>query len=151
MPCASTGYVHTLQTTLAHVHDVVVGAKLLGEDDQVVYADSGYLGLSKRQEMQAHRHAHIMDYRISQRPSSLKNMPAYATSKCIDKRNSQVRNKVEHIFRWIKCQFGYTKARYKGLEKNTGRLYILLSSANLMMCAKAKRRLGSTSALIVRP
>ena len=32
---------------------------------------------------------------------------------------ASIRAKVEHPFRVIKCQFGFTKVRYKGLEKNT--------------------------------
>lgn len=142
----ATGYVHTLETTPANVHDVEVGAKLLRQDDEVVYGDSGYLGLDKRQEMQNHPKANSIDYRINQRPSKLKDLPAYTAQKHIEKRKSQIRNKVEHLFRWIKCQFGYTKTRYKGLYKNTQRLYMLLASTNLIMCAKANRTLGGTGA-----
>ncbi|GHY76145.1 IS5/IS1182 family transposase [Vibrio cholerae] len=31
---------------------------------------------------------------------------------------ASLRVKVEHPFRFIKCQFGFIKARYKGLTKN---------------------------------
>ena len=40
-----TGLVHTLKVTAANVHDVTVAAKLLREDDEVVYGDSAYLGV----------------------------------------------------------------------------------------------------------
>jgi IS5 family transposase len=44
-----------------------------------------------------------------------------------------VRAKVEHPFRVIKCQFGFTKVRYKGLAKNTAQLVTLFALSNLWM------------------
>jgi IS5 family transposase len=43
---------------------------------------------------------------------------------------------VEHPFRRIKIQFGYSKVRYRGLEKNTSRLTILAAFSNLLTCQK---------------
>lgn len=37
---------------------------------------------------------------------------------CPEKAKAQIRAKVEHPFRVIKRQFGYTKVRYRGLAKN---------------------------------
>ena len=45
---AFSGLVHTMEVTPANVHDVSVAAKLIREDDEVVYGDSGYLGIDKR-------------------------------------------------------------------------------------------------------
>ena len=50
-----------------------------------------------------------------------------------------VRAKVEHPFRVIKRQFGYTKVRYRGLAKNTGQVLTLFALSNLWM---ARRRQG---------
>ena len=36
-------------------------------------------------------------------------------------RVGKVRAKVEHVFRVIKCQFGYRKVRYRGIAKNGAR------------------------------
>ena len=36
----------------------------------------------------------------------------------------------------IKCQFGFTKVRYKGLAKNTAQLHTLFALANLWMARK---------------
>ena len=46
------------------------------------------------------------------------------------------RGKVKHPFRVIKCQFGYCKARYKGLAKNTAQLVTLFALSNLWMVRK---------------
>jgi IS5 family transposase len=35
-----------------------------------------------------------------------------------NRRFGKVRAKVEHVFRVVKCQFGYRKVRYRGLAKN---------------------------------
>jgi len=44
-----------------------------------------------------------------------------------------MRAKVEHPFRQIKRQFGYTKARYRGLAKNTAQVLTLFALSNLWM------------------
>ncbi len=49
-----------------------------------------------------------------------------------EKIKASVRAKVEHSFFYIKRVFGYSKVRYRGLEKNTNRLYALAGLANLM-------------------
>jgi IS5 family transposase len=49
---------------------------------------------------------------------------------------SKVRSKAEHIFYIVKRLFGYRKAVYRGLAKNTGRLYMLFAGANLLKWAR---------------
>ncbi|MGP0175246.1 transposase, partial [Pseudomonas sp. NCHU5208] len=43
------------------------------------------------------------------------------------------RSKVEHPFRVIKRQFGYTKVRFRGLAKNTVQMVTLFALSNLWM------------------
>ena len=43
------------------------------------------------------------------------------------------RCQVEHIFRVVKCQFGYRKVRYRGIAKNRARVFVLLALANLYL------------------
>ncbi|MCE4531456.1 transposase, partial [Xanthomonas hortorum] len=49
---------------------------------------------------------------------------------------ASVRAKVEHPFRVIKRQFGYTKVRYRGLAKNTAHVLTLFALSNLWMKRK---------------
>ncbi len=49
---------------------------------------------------------------------------------------ASVRAKVEHAFFYIKRMFGYSKVRYRGLEKNTNRLYVLSGLFNLLRSQK---------------
>ena len=51
---------------------------------------------------------------------------------------ASIRAKVEHPFRVVKRQFGYTKVRYRGLAKNTAQVLTLFALSNLWM---ARRRL----------
>ncbi|WP_000552540.1 transposase, partial [Vibrio cholerae] len=51
-----------------------------------------------------------------------------------------IRAKVEHPFRIIKCQFGFIKARYKGLMKNDNQLAMLFTLANLVKVDQLIRR-----------
>lgn len=140
---AGSGLVHTIEVTAANVHDVTVASKLIREDDEVVYGDSGYLGIQKRAEICNDMHLSTIDYRINHRPHSLPKVSDNAIDweRWIEYRKSSVRCKVEHAFRVIKCQFGYIKTRYRGLAKNANRLYAMFACANLYMLAMAKRRL----------
>ena len=66
------------------------------------------------------------------------------------RRVGRVRAKVEHIFRIVKCQFGYRKVRYRGIAKNGAQVFALLALANLYLVRADLRpleeecRLGST-------
>ena len=46
---------------------------------------------------------------------------------------ASVRAKIEHPFRVLKCQFGFTKVSNKGLAKNTAQLMTLFALSNLWM------------------
>jgi IS5 family transposase len=50
---------------------------------------------------------------------------------------AKIRTKVEHPFRVIKQQFGFGKARYKGVGKNTSQLYMLFVLSNIWQAEKA--------------
>ena len=49
---------------------------------------------------------------------------------------SAIRAVVEHPFRVVKRQFGYTKVRYRGLAKNTGQIVTLFALTNLWLARK---------------
>ncbi len=138
---AGSGLVHTIEVTEANEHDIPVASRLIREDDEVVYGDSGYLGIQKRKEIQADPHLASIDYRINRRPKSLPKVSDWAIDweRYIERQKSSVRCKVEHAFHIIKRQFGFQKAPYRGLAKNENRLYALFASANLYVLALAAR------------
>ena len=49
---------------------------------------------------------------------------------------AMVRAKVEHPFRVIKRQFGYTKVRFRGLAKNAAQMVTLFALSNLWMARR---------------
>ena len=51
-------------------------------------------------------------------------------------RFGNVRAKVEHVFRVVKCQFGYRKVRYRGIAKNGAQVFSLLALANLYLARR---------------
>jgi IS5 family transposase len=139
---AGTGYVHSLTATAANEHDITEASKLLREDDEVVYGDAGYIGIEKREEIKGDASKSKIDYRINRRPGTMRKDPMNISKQIdrqIESRKSSVRSKVEHVFRIVKIQFGFTKVVYRGLSKNLNRLFALIVSANAYMLAKSGR------------
>lgn len=138
---AGSGYVHTITATAANVHDITETHKLLREDDEVMYGDSGYIGIQKRPEISENEHFKDINYQITRRPKSLPEVSDSAIDweRYIDSRKSSVRAKVEHVFHIVKNRFGFQKVRYRGIAKNLHKLNILFASANLLMYAEAKK------------
>jgi transposase, IS5 family len=135
---AQSGLVHSVTTTAANAHDITQAAALLHGQEQVVFADSGYRGVQKRQEIQE-QHPKV-DWHIAMMPSQRKAMdkskPVNALKEQLEKVKSSIRAKVEHPFRVIKCQFGHRKVRYRGLAKNTSQLLVMFAMSNLWMVRK---------------
>ena len=48
-----------------------------------------------------------------------------------NRRKSQMRAKIEHVFGTIENVFGFTKVRYRGLAKNTHRLVVTSARESL--------------------
>jgi IS5 family transposase len=128
---ADSGLVHSVVGTAANVNDVTQGHGLLHGEETVVFADAGYQGAMKRPE------ANGVEWQVAMRPGKRRALDKQTTwGQMLDKAEkikASVRAKVEHPFRVIKCQFGFTKVRYKGLAKNTAQLVTLFALSNLWM------------------
>ena len=137
-----SGLVHSVVGTAANVADVTQVDKLLHGVENVVCADAGYTGVEKRSE---HAGREVI-WQVAARRNTYrklgKNSPLYKAKRKIEKAKAQVRAKVEHPFRVIKCQFGYVKVRFRGLAKNTAQLMTLFALSNLWM---ARRHLIATA------
>ena len=51
-----SGLVHTMTVTSVNKSDIIETVNLIREDDEVVYGDSGYLGVQKCSEIQQNEH-----------------------------------------------------------------------------------------------
>lgn len=141
---AGSGYVTAAEGTSANVHDATIAAKLLRPDDHVMYGDSAYLGLEKREEIVSHPTLSGIECRVNRRPGRAYRKYAndgQAWEKLIERQKSAVRSKVEFPFRFLKVQCGFRKTVYKGIAKNLNRAFVLLASSNLYACARAGRSL----------
>ena len=139
---AGSGYAHTIIGTAANVHDITQTQNLLRDDDEVCYGDSGYLSVENRKEIIDNKNFSNIKFIINKRPGyikKLKKQTGIIWDKKIEQTKSRTRGKVEHIYHIIKDIFGYRKTVYKGIVKNMNRLYMLFTSANLLMCIRANR------------
>ena len=130
---AESGLVHTVVGTAANVNDVTQGHALLHGEEEVVFADAGYQGATKRAE------ATGVDWHVAMRPGKRKQQKHTPWGQLIEqaeKLKASIRAKVEHPFRVIKRQFGYTKVRYRGLKKNTAQLITLFALSNIWMARR---------------
>jgi IS5 family transposase len=125
------GLIHSIETTSANEHDVTVADKVLHGSEKRFFGDAGYQGVQKRAE---HQDRDVDDWLIALRPSS-KERTTCLNQELLDSvehHKASIRAKVEHVFFYIKCMFGYSKVRYRGLAKNTNRLYVLSGFTNLL-------------------
>ncbi len=104
---------------------------LLHGEEEFVFADAGYQGAENREELAEVK----AEWAIAMRPGKLRELKKHPRKNkaviAFEKLKSSVRAKVEHPFRLIKRQFGFVKARYKGLRKNDHQLAMLFTLANL--------------------
>lgn len=130
---ADSGLVHTVRGTSGNVADVVEGNSLLHGQETDAFGDAGYQGVDKRPDAQKG-----VTWHVAMRPGKRKeldkeNKPVDALIEQLEKLKAGIRAKVEHPFRVLKRQFGYTKVRYRGLKKNTLQLKTLFALSNLWM------------------
>jgi len=103
-----------------------------------VFADSGYRGVEKREEIEKH-HPDV-DWQIAMMPGKRKALnkskPSHVLRDKLEKLKANIRTKVEHPFGVIKCQFVHRKTRYRGMAKNTSQLLVMFALSNLWMLRK---------------
>ena len=139
---ADSGLVHTIVTTAAHEHDVTQAHALLHGEETAVFADAGYVGVTKREE----NVGRAVNWHVAMRPGKRRALPATPLGKVLETlehTKARIRAKVEHPFHVVKNLFKHKKARYRGLAKNAAQLLSLFGLANLML---AKRRLMTCQA-----
>jgi IS5 family transposase len=121
------GIVHSLSTTPANVADITELPKLLHGGEREVFGDQAYWSESHRQGALKRG----IRYRINRRGSRSKPLTEY--QRFINRCRSSARARGEHAFHVVKCLWGFTKVRYRGLAKNTARLFTAFALANLYL------------------
>lgn len=123
------GLVHSLVTTDAAQADINHVSDLLHGDETALYGDSAY---SAAWLQETCRELGIA-YRVNRRGK------LSAHDRAINKARSRHRARGEHAFHVVKRLWGFTKVRYRGLAKNTARLYSMFALANLYLVRKKLR------------
>lgn len=127
---AGSGIVHSVKTSTARVHDKVMGSLLFHGKEKAKFGDKGYYDeKEKRKAREEGLFWGILDRGKRGHRLSL-------SQKKRNRKFSSIRSKVEHPFQILKCQWKYTKVRYRGLFKNTMQLFSLFALANLFLVRK---------------
>ena len=134
-----SGLVHTLTTTAANVGDIsqTTTVLLLGPESDV-WADAGYFGVEKREDMQQALNANeeTVQWHVAKRRLTIEK-PAEGWQKSVaqayEKLETQVRSRVDHPFHVVKNIFKFKKTRYKGLAKNDAQLNMLPALSSLYL------------------
>jgi IS5 family transposase len=128
---AESGLVHTVVGTAANANDVTQAQALLHGGEAAAFGDAGYQGAPRRPE------STMANWFIAMRPGLRKRLDRSNLRESIldeiERLKASVRAKVEHPFRVLKRQFGFTKVRYRGLAKNTAQITTLFALSNLWM------------------
>lgn len=131
---AHSGLVHRVIGTAANVNDVTQAASLLHGEEEAAFGDAGYRGVHKRPEAQGPQ------WHVAMRPTERRKLNPFLVpdilAEEIEGLKASIRAKVEHPFRVLKRQFGYTKVRYRGLAKNTAQIVTLFALSNLWMARR---------------
>ncbi len=127
---AETRLVHTVEATAANVADSKVLSELLHGEETAVWGDQAYQG---QQAVLAEHAPKAEDLTCRRWRSKLHVWPEVREANRI---KSKTRSRVEHVFKTLKLNFGFTKVRYRGLKKNLHRLLVSFALVNLVTAQK---------------
>jgi IS5 family transposase len=119
----------------ANVRDSNLLPELLHGRETQVWGDSAYAGQSEMIEALAPAAKDL----TQKRGRGYKYLKP--RQRIINRARSRVRARVEHAIGVIKCIFGFTKVRYRGIAKNANRLFVICALANLYMVRHRLMRL----------
>lgn len=117
--------IHSVAATAANVHDSQLLPDLLHGEETRVWGDSAYTGqgeVIREQAPNAQDFTHNKGSRFR---------PLTEKERAKNRTKSKVRAKAEHPFLVLKRIFGFTKVRYRGLDKNANWLFVACGLVNL--------------------
>jgi IS5 family transposase len=135
---AQSGLVHRVSGTAANVADIAQSHALLHGAEKEAYADAGYLGIEKREEIILQCPA--LEWHVAAQRGKVKALAEGRVKELtvqLERLKAQVRARVEHPFHIIKNLFRYRKTRSRGLAKNTAQLHTLFALANLVLARRS--------------
>ena len=127
---SETKLIHSVAATAANVADSRMLPELLHGAEQAVWGDQAYQGHTETIRARAPE----AEDRVNRRWRS--KLRSYPEQRERNRVQSKTRSRVEHVFALLKLRFGFTKVRYRGLAKNTHRLFSTCALVNLLVASK---------------
>lgn len=127
---SKTKLIHSVAVTPANSHDSQVLEDLLHGNETRLWGDSAYAG----QKDKLHEHAPCAKGFTQKKGSRYRRLTEAEQS--ANRYKSKTRSRVEHVFGIMKRQFGFTRVRYRGLEKNAHCLFTKCALVNLVLAKK---------------
>lgn len=122
-----TGLVHSAAVTAANVHDKHLLQDLRHGEERRVYGDRAYASQKALLRERAPQAKDVTNQRTRKRDE----VDEAGRSR---KRNKwRIRALVEHVFDVVKRLWGFTKVRYRGLDKSANGSFVALGLANLYL------------------
>jgi IS5 family transposase len=115
---AQSGLVHSVSGTAANVADIAQAHVLLHGLEKQVYADAGYLGVEKREEIATG--SPDVEWQVTAKRGQVKAMAEgwlKALAVRLERVKAQMRARVEHPFHILKNPVRLRKTRYRGLAR----------------------------------
>ena len=126
---SQTGLAHSAVVTAANVHDKHPLPDLMHGNEQRLYGDSAY---SSQKALIASKAPKAKDF-TNQRVRKGKDGEVDEVERAKNRNKSKIRARVEHVFAVVKKLWGFTKVRYRGLDKNATRSFVALGLANIYL------------------
>ncbi len=126
------GLVHSIATGPANEADITRLDDLLHGTESELYGDQAYWSEDHR----LHCRCAGIHYRVNRRAKPHRTLTEH--QKAVNRSRSRRRAHGEFAFHVVKRLWGFAKVRYRGLKKNTARVFTMFALANLYM---VRRRL----------
>jgi len=127
---SKTRLIHSIAVTPANCHDSQILGDLLHGEETRVWGDSAYAG---QKEVLREASPNAKDFTQKR---AYRNKPLSEKEGSANRHKSKTRARVEHIFGIMKRQFGYNKARYRGLDKNAHSVFTKCALINLVIAKR---------------
>jgi IS5 family transposase len=115
------GLIHSLTTTDAATADITQLPQLLHGQETTLHGDQAYYKAEDKLQWELSGGRYLVNRRGART----------RRGDAINRSRSRIRAMVEHPFQVIKRQWGFTTVRFRGLAKNTTRVFALCALANL--------------------
>ena len=121
-----TGLVRKAVLTPAKVNESEVADELINGDEGAVYGDRAYESRERRKRLKSQG---INDRIMHRSHKNQKGLPHWQKRR--NELISPIRKKVEKVFGTLKRSYGYSRVRYRGLERNGVEMWFKMMAYNL--------------------